>query len=140
MPPGRGREGGREGAHWALGRDPATPEQDPSLPRPDHTPHPSPHQAAPHPTPHTPPAAQDGINAQWQAFYFSNARFPLANVTLNQTPLQRDEFGFWIHPQPLATPCRLQFTSQCGATVSASVDDPLTPQVLEANFEPSACS
>jgi hypothetical protein len=34
---------------------------------------------------------QDGINAYWQAFYFSNAKYPLQNITLNGTPLQRNE-------------------------------------------------
>ena len=42
-----------------------------------------------HPHAHRP---QDGINAQWQAFYFSNARFPLKTVTLNGKPLDRNEF------------------------------------------------
>jgi hypothetical protein len=35
---------------------------------------------------------QDGINAYWQAFFFSNAKYPLQNITLNGTPLQRNEF------------------------------------------------
>ena len=44
---------------------------------------------------------QDGINAQWQAFYFSNAKYPLKSVTINGKPLQRNEFqvdggGCWL--------------------------------------------
>jgi hypothetical protein len=35
---------------------------------------------------------QDGINPYWQAFYFSNAKYPLANVTFNGQPLDRNEF------------------------------------------------
>lgn len=36
---------------------------------------------------------QDGINAQWQAWYLSNARYPLKSATLNGTPLHREQFG-----------------------------------------------
>jgi hypothetical protein len=47
---------------------------------------PLPHQLS---TLHTP---QDGINAQWQAFYFSNAKYPLKSVSLNGKELERNEF------------------------------------------------
>jgi hypothetical protein len=40
---------------------------------------------------------QDGINAQWQAFNFSNAKYPLANVTLNGQPLDRNEYQVGCH-------------------------------------------
>ena len=32
------------------------------------------------------------VDAQWQAFYFSNAKYPLKSIKLNGTPLQRNEF------------------------------------------------
>lgn len=43
------------------------------------------------PTP-SPPLPQDGINPQWQAFYFANTKYPLKSVKINGLALQRNEF------------------------------------------------
>ena len=53
---------------------------------------PSPASLPSPPTSPPPRPLQDGINAQWQAFYFSNAKYPLKSIKLNGTPLQRNEF------------------------------------------------
>lgn len=42
--------------------------------------------------PALPVPLQDGINPQWQAFYFANAKYPLKTVRLNGMDLQRSEF------------------------------------------------
>ena len=63
------------------------------------------------PLPPPPPALpQDGINAQWQAFYFANFRYPLNKVLLNGKELQREQFqvggrvGAWRRlPFPVAS-------------------------------------
>ena len=49
---------------------------------------------SPHPSPASPPhlLPQDGINPQWQAFYFANTKYPLKSVKINGLALQRNEF------------------------------------------------
>ncbi|KAL4451678.1 hypothetical protein ABPG75_007340 [Micractinium tetrahymenae] len=72
---------------------------------------------------------KDGINPQWQAFYFANAKYPLQAVRLNGQDLQRSEFQFWVHAAPLSTPATFEFQAVNGATVSATVNDPLGKNV-----------
>ena len=70
-----------------------------------------------------------------QAFYFSNTRLPLANVSLNGQPLGRQEFGFWTHSAPLpSSPVQFEFVAASGQKVTASCGNPLQPQVLDVNF------
>ncbi|KAL4451677.1 hypothetical protein ABPG75_007339 [Micractinium tetrahymenae] len=63
---------------------------------------------------------KDGINPQWQAFYFANAKYPLQ--------------AFWVHAAPLSTPATFEFQAVNGATVSATVNDPLGKNVTVPNF------
>ncbi|KAL4448207.1 hypothetical protein ABPG75_005426 [Micractinium tetrahymenae] len=78
---------------------------------------------------------KDGINPQWQAFYFANTKYPLKSVRLNGMELQRSEFQFWVHPAPLSKPATFEFEAVNGAKVSATVDDPLRNQTLPVNFQ-----
>jgi hypothetical protein len=52
-------------------------------------------------------APKDGINANWQAFFFSNFKYPLESVTLNGQPLQRDQYQFWQHPGTINGPAEV---------------------------------
>eukprot|EP00887_Chlorella_sp_A99_P004320 scaffold15.g4320.t1 len=64
---------------------------------------------------------KDGSNAFWQAFYLSNAQFPIAAAALDGTPLQRQQFGFWQHPAPIAGGAHtLELTSADGRTVKGT--------------------
>ncbi|PRW44946.1 Expansin 1 [Chlorella sorokiniana] len=79
-------------------------------------------------------APKDGINPQWQAFYFSNAKYPLKSIKLNGVPLQRNEFQFWIHSGQLSTPCTLEMEAVTGATLTLTTSDPYKDQPLGGNF------
>ncbi|EFN56252.1 hypothetical protein CHLNCDRAFT_51929 [Chlorella variabilis] len=80
-------------------------------------------------------APKDGINAQWQAFYFSNAKYPLKSVTLNGKPLDRNEFQFWVHAAPLADgPAEFVFEAVNGKKVKGRCDNPHKEQSLP-NFD-----
>jgi len=64
---------------------------------------------------------KDGINDHWQAFYLSNARYPIKEVKLEGKALDRSQFQFFTHSGPLPANATLMITADSGATVKAVV-------------------
>ncbi|PSC67798.1 Expansin 1 [Micractinium conductrix] len=77
---------------------------------------------------------KDGINAQWQAFYFANFRYPLNKVLLNGKELQREQFQFWIHSGELQTPATFELEAVNGQRVVATVDNATQGETKIPNF------
>ncbi|KDD77108.1 hypothetical protein H632_c17p0, partial [Helicosporidium sp. ATCC 50920] len=77
---------------------------------------------------------KDGGSQYWQAFFFANARYPIAQATINGEPLQRQTFGFWTHSGNVAPGSTIQLVSETGQTVSATLDGPFQQQNLGVQF------
>ncbi|KDD73685.1 hypothetical protein H632_c1928p0, partial [Helicosporidium sp. ATCC 50920] len=78
---------------------------------------------------------KDGVNDHWQAFYLSNAKFPIASVALNGVPLQRSPYQFYINPaSPPSGPATLTITATNGQVATATLNNIFQAQDLGVNF------
>jgi len=69
---------------------------------------------------------KDGSNFWWRAFFFSNNRYPIRNVSINGRFLERQQFNFWTEWGDLGEgPYKITLTSSTGETIETTVDDVL---------------
>jgi hypothetical protein len=79
---------------------------------------------------------KDGSNNWWRAFFFSNNRYPIRNVSINGRFLERQQFNFWTEWGDLGKgPYKIALTASTGETVETTVDDVLQKaQSIGAQF------
>lgn len=87
------------------------------------------------------PTPQDGINPQWQAFYFANTKYPLQAVRLNGDELQRNEFQVRQRGAVAFLPPALGLPPGSMSQVPMRLDR-LQTQTSNSNFKPkqAACN
>jgi len=77
---------------------------------------------------------KDGTNPYFTAFYLSNSRYPIANVTIDGTPYQRQTFGFWTGGSLPPAPYTIAMTADNGQVVTVTVAELLKSQDLGVQF------
>eukprot|EP00890_Picochlorum_soloecismus_P003291 jgi/Picsp_1/3963/NSC_01475-R1_carbohydratebinding protein len=69
---------------------------------------------------------KDGSNDWWRAFFFSNNRYPIRNVSINGRFLERQQFNFWTEWGDLGKgPYKIALTASTGEIIETTVDDVL---------------
>ena len=76
-----------------------------------------------------------GSNKYWKAFYFSNARYPIAEAWLDGIQMKRQQYNFWTYSGETGSgPHKFTLKSSTGETVEGETPDLMHNHTLNCQF------